>query len=452
MLLLKLKDMKEEFLHFVWKYCLYDSDKLVDAEGNVVEVVFPGEYNRDSGPDFFNTKVMIGETIWVGNAEVHINSSDWYRHGHHEDQAYNNVVLHIIANADKQAVTASGIVVPEVVPSIPEGVYRKYLEYVNNPLLIACQNDLHSVDRYLMTHWLNCLAIERLQAKTSTIEKTLGETGNDWEESLYRLAARYFGARVNTDNFEMLARALPLKLLRKHSDNRLQVEALLYGMAGMLSGELFREAVDDAYFRELMREFRVLRSKYSLVPMHGWLWKFHRLRPAGFPTVRLSQLAGLVCRQRPLFSEILEATTAGELHVLLDNPASDYWTNHYTFGKGSAKRTGHAGEAVIDILIINVIVPMLFVYGRNRDHRLYCDRAVNLLEDLKPEANRITAEWKRIGIDAANASDSQALNQLLNEYCRKKRCLECRNGQKLISMGMIPAPEHNTLLEQGNVM
>jgi len=440
--------MKEEFLHFVWKYRLYDSDRLADTEGNNIEVISPGEYNRDSGPDFFSTRVRIGDTMWVGNAEVHINSSDWYRHGHHADQAYNNVVLHIVAKTDKQAVTASGIVVPEVVPSIPDGVCQKYLEYVNNHLLIACQNDLHRIDRYLMTHWLNCLAIERLQAKTEAIEKSLAETGNDWEESLYRLVARYFGARVNTDNFEMLARALPLKLLRKHSDNRLQVEALLYGMAGMLSGELFREAVNDTYFRELMREFRVLRSKYSLIPMHGWLWKFHRLRPAGFPTVRLSQLAGLVCRQRPMFSEILEATTAGELKVLLDNPASDYWTDHYTFGKSSAKRSGHAGVAVIDVLIINVIVPMLFVYGRNRDHRLWCDRAVSLLEQLKPEDNRITTEWKRLGVDAANASDSQALNQLLNEYCRKKRCLECRNGQKLISMGTTPVHDHNTLLER----
>lgn len=440
--------MKEEFLHFVWKYRLYDSDRLVDTEGNTIVVFSPGEYNRDSGPDFFNARVRIGETMWIGNAEVHLNSSDWYRHGHHTDHAYNNVVLHIVANADRQAVTASGLVVPEVMLSIPETVYRKYLEYVNNPLLIACQNDLHRVDRYLMTHWLSCLAIERLQAKTETIEKSLTATGKDWEESLYRLVARYFGARVNTDNFEMLARDLPLKLLRKHSDNRLQVEALLYGMAGMLSGELFREAVNDEYFRNLAQEFRVLRSKYSLVPMHGWLWKFHRLRPAGFPTIRLSQLAGLVCRQRPLFSEILEATTAEELNVLLDNPASDYWRDHYTFGKGSAKRSGHAGGAVIDVLIINVIVPMLFVYGRNRDHRLYCDRAVSLLEQLKPEDNRITSEWKRLGVDAANASDSQALNQLLNEYCRKKRCLECRNGQKLISMGMTPAPDHNTLLER----
>ena len=448
MLHLKLKDMKEEFLHYVWKYRLYDQVNITDTEGNSIDVITPGEYNRDSGPDFFNARINIGDTSWAGNIEIHISSSDWFRHGHHTDHAYDNVVLHVVANDDIPAVTASSVTVPTLKLTIPAGVYEKYQEYVNNPLLIACQNDLNRVDRYLFTHWLNCLSIERLQYKAGAIGTILTETGNDWEEALYRLVARYFGARVNTDNFEMLAKSLPLKLLRKHADNRLQVEAMLYGMAGMLSGELFREAVNDDYFRELMREFRVLRSKYSLVPMHGWLWKFHRLRPAGFPTVRLSQLAGLVSRNRPLFSEVLEARDADEMHQILDNPASGYWNEHYTFGKKSGKRTGHAGEGTLDVLIINVIIPMLFVYGSSRDNRIYCDRAVNLLEELKPEVNKITTEWRRIGIEASSASDSQALNHLLNEYCRKRRCLDCRTGQKLISLGMVPVNASDTLLER----
>ncbi len=439
--------MKEEFLHFVWRYRLYDVTSLKDTAGDDVEVISAGEYNRDAGPDFVNTRVRIGDTLWAGNAEVHINSSDWYRHGHHDDPAYNNVVIHIVANADRQAVTASGTTIPEVIPSIPESVYDKYLEYVNNPLLISCQNDLHRIDRYFVTHWLNCLAVERLQIKTEAIAEVLEETGNDWEESLYRLVARYFGARVNTDNFEMLARNLPLRILRKHADNRLQVEALLYGMAGMLSGELFREAVNDSYFSQLVREFRVLRSKYSLVPMHGWLWKFHRMRPAGFPTIRLSQLAGLICREKPLFAGILEASGADDLHTMLDTPASEYWNDHFTFGRISGKRTGHAGEATLDVLIINVIVPMLFVYGKSRDNRLYCNRAVDLLEQLKPEENRITAEWKIAGIEAVDAAETQALNQLLNEYCRRKRCLDCRIGEKLISMGYSTGEYHTALME-----
>lgn len=439
--------MKEEFLHFVWKHRLYDTEALYDSRGNHIEVVSPGEYNRDSGPDFFNTRIVWGGTLWAGNAEVHVNSSDWYRHGHHTDGAYNNVIVHFVMNDDRQAVTADGVALPSIVPVIRPGVYEKYLGYTGNPLVIACQEDIHKAGGYFISHWLTALAIERLQAKATAVEAALAATANDWEETLYRLVARYFGARVNTDNFEMLARNLPLKLLMKHADNRLQVEALLFGMAGMLTGELFREAVNDDYFRDLMREFRVLRSKYSLVPMHGWLWKFHRLRPAAFPTVRLSQLAGLVSRRHGLFSVILEAAGSDEVAYLLDNPASTYWRDHYTFGRKSGRRTGHVGREAIEVIIINVIVPMLFVYGERRGERRYCDLAVTFLEQTLPEKNRITAEWKRIGIDAVSASDSQALNQLLNEYCRRKKCLECRIGQRLIGQGFQPAGAQNTLLE-----
>lgn len=421
---------------------------MTDDTGCKVEVVSPGDYNRDAGPDFLNTRVRIGGTLWVGNSEIHVNSSDWYRHGHHVNPAYNNVVLHVVAVNDGSTYTAAGLKVPCLVLTIPGDILNKYHEYVNNPLLVACQTDLCRIDRYLLINWLGSLCIERLQARAGHIEKLLADTMDDWEEAFYRLIARYYGARVNTDNFEMLARILPLKILRKHVDNRLQVEALLFGTAGMLDGELFREAVNDTFFRELMHEFRVLRSKYSLVPMHGWLWKFHRLRPAGFPTVRLSQLAGLICRQKPLFSEVLEASAAEEIHNLFRNPASEYWGRHYVFGKKTTRRQGYTGEDTLNMLIINAVAPMLYTYGKKRDKPELANRAIILLEKLKPEINRITAEWKNAGIEAGTAFDTQALTQLLNEYCRRKRCLECRIGQKLISMGMAPVEERYTLMDQ----
>jgi len=440
--------MKEEFLHYVWKYRLYDCESLVDSNGNRIEVIVPGEYNRDSGPDFFNARLKIGDTLWAGNIEIHVNSSDWFRHGHDSDHIYNNVILHAVFVSDRKAVTASGITPPELVLCPLPGIYEKYLKYANNPLLIACQNDLQHVDGYFVTHWLNYLAVERLQEKAGAIEEILVETGNDWEETMYRLLARYFGARVNTDNFERLARSLPLKIIRKHADNRLQVEALLFGMAGMLDGELFREAVGDRYLSDLMREFRILSAKYSLVPMHGWLWKFHRLRPAGFPTIRISQLAALLSRSRPLFSEIIESDSSADLHELLDNPATEYWSNHYTFGNESKQRTGHAGTGTIDIILINVVAPMIFVYGKHRDNNELRNRALDILENLKPESNKITSEWSCIGIEASSALESQALNNLLNGYCRLRRCLDCRIGQKLISMGKEPEEHLNTVLER----
>jgi hypothetical protein len=437
--------MKEEFLHYVWKYRLYNSDELTDTQGNRIEVLAPGEYNRDSGPDFFNARLRIGDTIWAGNIEIHIKSSDWFRHGHHNDPVYNNVILHVVAEEDTPAITQSGHTLPGVLLQISTGVYDKYLEYSNNPMVIACQADINQLDQSFISHWLNYLVVERLQEKTGAIGDILTETGHDWEETMYRLMARYFGARVNTDNFERLARLLPLRLIRKHADNRLQVEALLYGMAGMLGGDLFRDAVGEPYFSALSREFRVLSRKYSLVPMHGWLWKFHRLRPAGFPTIRLSQLAALMSRGRPLFSEITEIKPVDRLMELLDEPASDYWRTHYTFGIESVQRTGHQGEASINIVIINVVVPMLFVYGKHRDSNLHCERALDILEELKPEKNRITEEWERIGIRPSSALESQALNTLLNAYCRHRRCLECRLGQKLIGMGREPEKQSGTI-------
>jgi hypothetical protein len=330
---------------------------------------------------------------------------------------------------------------------LPE-VYEKYLEFTNNPLLIACQRDIDSVDSYFKSNWVTCLAMERLQEKAEAIEEVFRETGNDWEETMYRLLARYFGARVNTDNFERLARSLPLKLIRKHADNPVQVEALLFGMAGMLSGELFREAVKENYLSTLMREFRVLSKKYSLVPMHGWLWKFHRLRPAGFPTIRISQLAALLSRSTPLFSEITETKEITDLRKILDNPSSGYWSDHYSFGQPSGRRTGHAGEETLDVLIINVVVPMLFLYGKKRGTDEYCERAVDILERLKPEANRITREWRQIGVEARSALESQALTTLLNSYCRRRRCIDCRIGQRLIALGREPVGHSNTLLEE----
>jgi hypothetical protein len=290
--------------------------------------------------------------------------------------------------------------------------------------------------------------MERLQEKAEAIEEIFRETGNDWEETFYRLLARYFGARVNTDNFERLARALPLKIIRKHADNLIQVEALLYGTAGMLSGELFRDAVEDSYLSDLIREYRVLSKKYSLVPMHGWLWKFHRLRPAGFPTIRISQLAALLSRRNPLFSEIAEAEAISDLRIILDNPSSVYWNDHYSFGKPSGRRSGHAGKETIDILIVNVVVPMLFLFGKKRGNDKHTARAVDILEMLKPESNRIIREWNQIGIVAKSALESQALTVLLNSYCRRRRCIECRIGQRLIALGREPEGHTNTLLEQ----
>jgi hypothetical protein len=427
--------MKEEFLHWLWKNRLFEEGSLRDREAGPIEVITPGDYNRDSGPDFFNTRLIIGDTGWARNTEIHINASDWYRHGHHTDHAYDNVILHIVHNEDADVFTASGRRLITARLQYDPALWENYLGFVNNPSPLPCSGIIGMADGLIVKRWLWTVAVERLERKSDEIREVLVKTGNDWEETLYRLVSRYFGFRVNTDPFEMLASRLPQKIIRKHSDNLLQVEALLFGTAGLLDEALFREAVRDSYYLLLTREYRVLRIKYSLQPVDGWLWKFHRLRPANFPTVRLSQLAALLTHSEGLFSRILECRDNDSLRKMLTVSASGYWSCHYQFGKEVPSTAGKAGRQSVDLLIINAVAPLLFVYGRTRQQQEWCDRAVDILDSLPPEENSVVTDFAKAGLKPESAFASQALLELRNLRCRFHRCLDCAIGSSLISRG-----------------
>ena len=427
--------MKEEFLHYLWKCCLYDEDTLCDNDGNKIIVLHPGEYNRDSGPDFFNSRISIAGTEWAGNVEIHTRSSHFDSHGHNRDNAFNNVILHVVAENDKRIFNARGEELMTVEMKFDAALYDKYLNLVNYPNVIACQNDIGKLDIFYIKHWLNSLVVERLMEKSASVLKIYSMTGNDWEETYYRVLTRYFGFRVNTEPFEMLANALPFKIIRKHTDNRFQVESLLFGTAGMLDEGLFREALDDQYYKDLIREYKVLSSKYSLQPLHGWIWKFSRLRPVNFPTLRISQLSAMLAVTGGLFSRTLETSDVKQLKEMFGVSASDYWDDHYVFGKKSRRIPKNTGTQATEILLINVVIPVIFAYGQFRDQRDVCEKAVNILENIHPEENSLINEWKSSGIDSESAFYTQGLIQLRNEYCRKRRCLDCRIGSKLISMG-----------------
>jgi hypothetical protein len=439
--------MKEEFLHYLWKYSLYDSNRLFDTDGNKIVVIHPGEYNRDSGPDFFNARVLIAGTLWAGNVEIHSKSSHFDNHGHHINPAFNNVILHVVAENDKRVFNTNGEELLTTEIAYDTSLYEKYLNLVNNPYIIACQDDIRKLDIIFFRHWLNALVIERLQSKSEFIMKIFSETGNDWEETFYRLLTRYFGFRVNTEPFEMLATALPYRIIRKHTDNMFQIEALLFGTAGMLDEGLFREALSDVYYLNLIKEYRILSAKYSLQPIHGWLWKFSRLRPANFPTVRISQLSALLSVSGGFFSKVLEATDAVQLNDFFAQTASDYWDDHYVFGKRSRNISKSTGAQATNIFLINAVIPLIFVYGHHRDRQDVSDRAIGFLENIHSEENIIIAEWQKAGIKAESAFYSQALLQLRNGYCKKRRCLDCRIGSKLISMGKKLKDHHELILE-----
>jgi len=427
--------MKEEFLHYLWKYGLYDQKRLKDSEQNEITVLNPGEYNRDSGPDFFNARISIGGTVWAGNIEIHTKASHFDLHGHHNDPAFNNVILHVVAENDKRIYNSRGDEIPAAEISFDPVYYEKYISLVNNPYIIACQDFIQDTDSILLRNWLSALLIERLQAKSESILKTFSDTGHDWEETFYRLLSRYFGFRVNTEPFEMLASALPFRIIRKHSDNIFQIEALLFGTAGLLETGLFREAIHEEYYTNLIKEYNILSAKYGLHPLHGWIWKFARLRPSNFPTVRLSQLALMLSVTGGLFSRVLEAKDIRQVRGLFEVAASSYWAEHYVFGKKSRSFTKHTGTQAADLLLINSVIPLIFVYGKQRACPEISERALSFLEEVPSEQNSIISEWEASGITSESAFYSQALIQLRNEYCKKRRCLDCRIGSKIISQG-----------------
>jgi hypothetical protein len=439
--------MKEEFLHYLWKYSLYDSEKLFDNEGNKIEVLNPGEYNRDSGPDFFNARLRIAGMEWAGNVEIHIRASDYDNHKHNLDPAFDNVILHVVAENDRKVFNSKGEEVLAAELIFDSRLYNKYITLINNPFIIACQTEIKDLDPIFIRHWLGSLVIERLQEKSEQIMKIYTETLNDWEETFYRLLSRYFGFRVNTEPFEMLATALPFRIIRRHTDNLFQIEALLFGTAGMLEEGLFREAVNDEYYLDLIKEYKILSSKYCLHPLHGWIWKFARLRPANFPTIRISQLAAMLSVTGGLFSKTREAHYINQLRNLFEVTASEYWNDHFVFGKNSRNYPKSTGSQAAEILLINAVVPVIFAYGQFRDSSEIRERAVSFLEEINPEENSIIEEWRSSGIESDSAFISQALIQLRNCYCKKRKCLECRIGGKLISLGKSFKNQNDLILE-----
>ena len=439
--------MKEEFLHYLWKYNLYDHDSLTDNENNEIVVINPGEYNRDSGPDFFNARILIAGTEWAGNVEIHTRSSHFNNHGHNRDHAFDNVILHVVSENDKKVFNSRGEELLTVEIRYDPGLFEKYSDLINNPCSIACQNEVQKLDSFLIRHWLNALMIERLQAKSDVIMKIFSDTGSDWDETFYRIITRYFGFRVNTEPFEMLASALPFRIIRKHADNRFQIEALLFGTSGMLEEGLFKEALSDKYYKDLIREYRILSAKYSLQPVHGWLWKFSRLRPVNFPTIRISQLSAMLSVTGGMFSRVLDAIDIKQLRALFECEASSYWDDHYIFGKKSSRLPKKAGLQAADIFLINAVIPIIFIYGRFHDRPGLCERALAFLEETEPEKNSVISDWKSAGIEVESAFYTQALLQLTDEYCRKRRCLECRIGCRLISLGKTLLNRNELMLE-----
>lgn len=421
--------MNEDLLHHAWKFRLFDHRELFTQYGEKVEVIKTGDHNLDSGPDFFNARIRIGDTEWAGNVEIHINASDWNKHHHTGDDAYRDVILHVVYNNDLAVSNSKGVLLPviELKDKLDRAFIERYETLSKGVSWIPCGEQVKQVDGFMRSAWMERLLIERLERKSKEIEQTLDLSRSSWEESFYFHLARSFGFKVNSLPFGLLARSLPLQAIAKHKSSLLQVEALLFGQAGMLN-----EHFNDEYPRALQNEYAFLQKKFKLVPLEPHLWKFMRMRPSNFPTIRIAQFAALIHNSSHLFSKILEAASVQDIQKLLNVEASEYWESHFTFDKPSPRSKKSLGRSSIDTIIINTIVPFLFVYGKKQGDERFCERAFSLLEQVEGESNSIVSKWKLLGMPVHDAWSTQALIQLKSEYCDKKRCLQCAIGAKLL--------------------
>jgi hypothetical protein len=420
--------MNEAFLHFVWMHHLFGDKFGTTPTGEMVEVVFVGNHNTNGGPDFTDARVKIGDTLWVGNVEVHLRSSDWFRHGHHTDRAYDNVILHVVLEDDRKVYTTEGRLIPALLLDFDRTLLNRYVAMMHHRKWIPCEDFIQEVDKLVVDVWLHKLLIERLEYRGEDIKTSLQQQNNDWDEVFYQKLARAFGYHINADPFEMLAKSLPAKRMAKHRDHLMQIEAMMFGQAGLLSG-----IPVDEYQAQLASEYSFLQKKYSMKPMAGYLWKHLRLRPVNFPAIRMAQLAALLQRVDNLFESLLHLSSIEEVHQLLEVPPSSYWEHHYDFGKPSRTRIHGLGEEMRRTVIINVFVPFLYYYGTLKNRKELVEIALTWLEKLAPENNQITRQWERLGVHNENAFISQALIQLKKEYCHYRRCLSCQVGKSIIA-------------------
>ncbi len=427
----------EALLHYCWRHKLFPLTQLTTTDGREVEVIDPGLHNRHAGPDFFNAKVKVDGTLWVGNVEIHDKASDWYLHGHDHDPAYDNVVLHVCSRADTIVKTHSGLTPPQLLMTVPQHVADHYEELLTIDRYPPCYQLIPSLSRLTVHSWMSALQTERLEQKTEAIRQRVALCDDSWEAGYFVTLARNYGFGVNGDAFEAWAKSIPLHAVDHHRDDLLQVEAIFLGQAGLLDistvPERYREAaLAEGYFTRLRNEYLFLAHKFGLTPIDARQWKFLRMRPQNFPHIRITQLASLYHSQRAGLSQLVECATVKEMEKVLATSVTPYWETHYLFGHESKRSEKHLSANSIRLLMLNTAIPMLFAYGRYRGDERLCDRSFDMLEQLAAEDNHIVRMWRECGLEVKTAGDSQALIQLKRQYCDRKDCLHCRIGYEYL--------------------
>lgn len=420
--------MNERLLQFIWQFQYFNKDNLACTDGQPLFIQYPGILNANQGPDFSEAKITIGTTKWIGNIELHVKASDWNHHLHQQDKNYSNIILHVIWENDVQILDnyKKPFATLELQPLVSGIMLHHYERLMNAQGFVACQKDLPVLSEMGWLAWKERLVAERLQRKASLILELLKESGNHWEEVFWWLLASNFGIKVNAQLFEQIAKTIPLNILARHKHQLIQIECLLFGQSGLLN-----TSFTEDYPILLQREYNFFAAKYALAPINK-MPDFLRMRPANFPTVRLAQLAALIFQSNHLFSKILEVTSAAELYKMFDVTANDYWHYHYLFDEPADYKPKNLGRVMVENIIINTVVPVLFAYDLYHQQQKIKDKAIHFLQSLTAEANTITKAWKTFGVANKSAFDSQALLELKHEYCDKRHCLNCAVGNKLL--------------------
>ncbi len=421
--------MDEQFLHYIWKHQKLDSVNPQLTEGQQLKVFYPGNHNHDSGPDFEEARIKIDDIEWIGQVEIHINSSDWFNHNHQVDPAYRSVILHVVWNHDREIYLQDEVLpVLELKNHVDLLLLEKYQKHLNSPTEILCKGQITQLSPLTIGSMMDRTLVERLKHKTTHILNVLSNSKNDWEQVTYYTLASNFGFSTNRESFIRLTELLPYKKLKKSLQSSNATEALLFGQSGFLENSI------DDYQSELKSEFDFLSAKYQLdTPLSKAHWKYGKLRPANFPSVRLAQLSALLHHQPQLFNFIIKKDNILELKKKLLVNVNEYWQLHYDFGKQRSTPSLRMGKTSFENILINSVAPILAAYSKYSGSQLFMDRAIEILESISAENNRITKKWDSLGINAKSAFDSQALIQLYKNYCLKRRCLHCNFGVAILN-------------------
>ncbi|MEQ9404743.1 MAG: DUF2851 family protein [Cyclobacteriaceae bacterium] len=420
--------MDERFLHYIWKFQKFSKTELRTTSGQRVVVLNQGSHNHHSGPDFEEARIKIGDIEWAGNVEIHIDSADWNKHFHHNDRAYDNVILHVVWENTQNVLIQSEFVPTLELKDIVNGNrFSEYQTFLSQEREILCEDQFKTITDLSFNNMLDRALVERLEQKSTTVLNLLEKENNDWEVVTYLSLAANFGFSLNKEPFSHLADSLPYKVISKYHNRPKECDALIFGQGGLLDEEA------DNYQKELRKEYTYLARKHQLIKrLTRSSWKFGRMRPPNFPSVRLSQFSSLMSEHEHLFSRIIATESTSALIHLFQIKSSEYWADHYDFGKKRKKRQKTIGRSSRENILINTIAPLLAAYSKYVDDYVYMERALAVLEKLRPETNSITEKWKRAGKKPENAFDSQALIGLFKNYCIKKRCLECNIGAEIL--------------------